>query len=80
MTEDKTAAHSFPIEEDALGEVEVPSEHLWGAQTQRSHLNFTIGVERFRWGRPVIRALSILKKSAALATVTLASCPMTKLS
>jgi fumarate hydratase class II len=62
-----TAANEFRIEEDALGDVQVPSEHLWGAQTQRSHLNFPIGVERFRWGRPVIRALGILKKCAALA-------------
>src|ERR1700719_2642468 len=60
-------ANEFRIEEDALGDVQVPIEHLWGAQTQRSHLNFPIGVERFRWGRPVIRALGILKKCAALA-------------
>jgi fumarate hydratase, class II len=78
MTANKTAAHSFRIEEDALGEVEVPSEHLWGAQTQRSHLNFTIGVERFRWGRPVIRALGILKKSAALANGELGQLPQDK--
>src|SRR6201997_2436233 len=57
----------FRIEEDALGDVYGPAEHLWGAQTQRSHMNFPIGVERFRWGRPVIRALGILKKCAALA-------------
>jgi fumarate hydratase class II len=62
-----TTANEFRIEEDALGEVHVPTEHLWGAQTQRSHMNFPIGVERFRWGRPVIRALGILKKCAALA-------------
>src|SRR6266853_1752591 len=62
-----TTANEFRIEEDALGSVEVPAEHLWGAQTQRSHMNFPIGVERFRWGRPVIRALGILKKCAALA-------------
>jgi fumarate hydratase class II len=55
------------IEEDALGNVEVADERLWGAQTQRSHRNFPIGVERFHWGRPVIRALGILKKCAALA-------------
>jgi len=55
------------VEEDALGSVEVPGDHLWGAQTQRSHLNFPIGVERYQWGRPVIRALGILKKCAALA-------------
>src|ERR1700753_3104551 len=61
------ARNEFRIEEDALGDVQVPAEHLWGAQTQRSHLNFPIGVERFRWGRPVIRALGILKKCAALA-------------
>src|SRR6201984_607998 len=60
-------ANEFRIEEDALGDVQVPGEHLWGAQTQRSHVNFPIGVERFRWGRPVIRALGILKKCAALA-------------
>jgi fumarate hydratase class II len=59
--------HSYRVEEDALGDVHVPAEHLWGAQTQRSHVNFPIGVERFRWGRPVIRALGILKKCAALA-------------
>jgi fumarate hydratase class II len=57
----------FRIEEDALGNVQVPSEHLWGAQTQRSHMNFPIGVERYRWNRPVIRALGVLKKCAALA-------------
>jgi fumarate hydratase, class II len=62
-----TTATEFRIEEDALGDVHVPAEHLWGAQTQRSHMNFPIGVERFRWGRPVIRALGILKKCAALA-------------
>jgi fumarate hydratase, class II len=62
-----TTANEFRIEEDALGEVRVPAERLWGAQTQRSHVNFPIGVERFRWGRPVIRALGILKKCAALA-------------
>ena len=63
----------FRIEEDALGTVEVPAGHLWGAQTQRAHMNFPIGVERFRWGRPVIRALGILKKCAALANGTWAS-------
>lgn len=50
---------SYRVEEDALGEVRVPAEHLWGAQTQRSHMNFPIGVERIRWGRPVIRALGV---------------------
>ena len=65
----------FRVEEDALGNVEVPADHLWGAQTQRSHMNFPIGVERFRWGRPVIRALGILKKCAALANGELGQLP-----
>ncbi|PYN59425.1 MAG: class II fumarate hydratase [Candidatus Rokuibacteriota bacterium] len=66
------------IEEDALGEVEVPADHLWGAQTERSHRNFPIGVERYRWDRPVIRALGILKKCAALANVELGQLPSDK--
>ena len=72
------ASNSYRIEEDALGEVRVPAEHLWGAQTQRSHMNFPIGVERFRWGRPVIRALGILKKCAALANQELGQLPKEK--
>src|SRR6266508_2615607 len=67
MKNEPKACPHWRIEEDALGNVEVPAERLWGAQTQRSHLNFPIGVERFHWGRPVIRALGILKKCAALA-------------
>ena len=71
-------AGSFRIEEDALGDVQVPAEHLWGAQTERSHAQFPIGVERFRWGRPVIRALGILKKCAAQANGELDQLPETK--
>lgn len=55
------------LEKDALGVVEVPADRLWGAQTQRSLHFFPIGVSRFRWERPVIRAFGILKKCAALA-------------
>src|SRR5207253_8438624 len=50
-------------------------ERLWGAQTQRCLLNFPIGAGRFRWGRPVIRALGILKKCAALANRELGRLP-----
>jgi len=70
--------HGFRIEEDALGSVEVPADHLWGAQTERSHRNFPIGVNRFRWGRPVIRALGLLKKCAALANGELGQLPREK--
>jgi Lyase len=76
---DTTASHragtDCRVEEDALGTIEVPADHLWGTQTQRSHLNFPIGVERYRWGRPVIRALGILKKCAALANGELGQLP-----
>lgn len=53
------------IEKDSLGEIEVPADRLWGAQTQRSIENFKIGGDRFP--REMIRALGILKKSAAKA-------------
>jgi fumarate hydratase class II len=68
----------YRMEEDALGDVRVPAEHLWGAQTERSHENFPIGVDRFRWGRSVIRALGILKKCAALANLELGQLPKDK--
>jgi len=59
------------IEKDALGEVRVDASHLWGAQTQRSIDNFPIGVSRFGFGRPVIRAFGLVKQSAARVNVEL---------
>src|SRR3954471_13854878 len=61
------SAANLRVEKDALGEVSVPADHLWGAQTQRSIDNFPIGVGTFRWGRPVIRAFGVLKQAAAIA-------------
>src|SRR5437899_2029031 len=78
MAAPKTTPGGVRIEKDALGEVEVPAAHLWGAQTERSRLNFPIGVARFRWGRPVIRALGIHKKCAALANGELGQLPPAK--
>ncbi len=66
------------MEKDALGEVRVPAEHYWGAQTQRSVENFQIGVGRFTWGRPVIRALGILKLCSARANLELGQLPADK--
>lgn len=66
------------IEEDSLGPVAVPAEHLWGAHTERSRMNFPVGAERFRWGRPVIRAFGIVKKCAALANRELGQLPEDK--
>jgi len=68
----------FRIESDSLGRVNVPAERLWGAQTERSRLNFPIGAHRFQWGPPVIRALGILKKCAALANQELGELPAGK--
>ena len=62
MASDPKTNNQFRIEKDALGEVRVPSGHLWGAQTERSRLNFTIGVERHRWGRPVVHAFGLLEE------------------
>ena len=61
------AAAGFRMEKDAMGSLPVPADHLWGAQTQRSIENFPIGTDRFRFTRPVIRAMGLLKKAAALA-------------
>ncbi len=58
-----------------MGRVQVPADKLWGAQTQRSTENFPIGVERFRFTRPVIRALGVLKKGAAQANAELGELP-----
>ena len=52
------------IESDSLGDVKVPSDKYYGAQTQRSFENFKIGNEKFP--REFIRAYGILKKSAAI--------------
>lgn len=54
----------FRTEKDTMGEVMVPSDKYWGAQTQRSTQNFRIGGDRFP--REMIRALGVLKKCAAL--------------
>ena len=59
------------IEHDALGDVAVPANHLWGAQTQRSIENFPIGRRNYVWGRDVIRGFGILKKACALANPAL---------
>ena len=59
----------YRMEHDSLGEVRVPADKLWGAQTQRSHENFPIGTEKIP--PEVIRAFAILKKGAAFANKNL---------
>ena len=65
-------------EKDSMGTVEVPADHYWGAQTQRSLTNFDIGRSTFVWGQPMIRALGVLKKAAAQANTELGELPADK--
>lgn len=62
-------------ETDSMGKIDVPADQYWGAQTQRSIQNFPIGVDRFKWQPPIIRALGILKKAAAQANAELGELP-----
>lgn len=68
----------YRIEHDSMGEVRVPAEKLWAAQTQRSHENFEIGVGIETMPAEIIHAFGILKKAAAQANHALRSEKMTK--
>ena len=57
----------YRIEHDSMGEVKVPADRLWAAQTQRSHENFEIGVGIETMPREIVHAFGILKKAAAIA-------------
>ena len=59
------------IESDSIGEIEVPADRYWGAQTQRSLQNFKIGGETMP--APLVRALGIQKKAAAMTNMELGS-------
>ena len=59
----------YRIESDSFGELKVPADKYWGAQTQRSLQNFPIGHETMP--RPVIRALGVIKRAAAQANMEL---------
>jgi fumarate hydratase class II len=61
------------VETDSMGQIEVAADRYWGAQTERSLHHFSIGREHFP--RPMIRALGILKKAAALANGELGMLP-----
>lgn len=62
---------SYRIEKDSIGEVQVPSDKYWGAQTQRSLQNFKIGGADARMPIEIIRAFGVLKKAAALTNAEL---------
>ncbi|MEI3416610.1 MAG: class II fumarate hydratase [Christensenellaceae bacterium] len=57
----------YRIEHDSMGEVKVPADKYWAAQTERSHENFKIGVGIETMPKEVIRAFGVLKKAAAMA-------------
>ena len=61
----------YRIEHDSMGEVKVPADKLWAAQTQRSHENFEIGVNIETMPREITYAFGILKKAAAQANCAL---------
>ncbi|MFI5237066.1 MAG: lyase family protein, partial [Ignavibacteriales bacterium] len=67
---------SYRIEKDTMGEIKVPSNMYYGAQTARSLMNFKIGGDRFP--RELIRALGVLKKAAALTNKELGTLPADK--
>ena len=68
---------AYRIEHDSMGEVKVPADKYWGAQTQRSHQNFPIGVGIETMPREIIHAFGILKKAAARANFALKPDKMT---
>lgn len=75
-TEQKGPAKGTRIERDSMGEIEVPADKYWGAQTQRSLKYFSIGDDLMP--RELIRAFGILKKAAALVNLELGKLPEEK--
>jgi fumarate hydratase class II len=69
MTAAKTPPSSTRTEKDSFGDIEVPADRYWGAQTQRSLQNFDIGEEIMP--KPLVRALGLQKKASALANMDL---------
>ena len=68
----------YRIEHDSMGEIKVPADKLWGAQTQRSIENFKIGVGRETMPNEIIHAFGILKKAAAMVNNKLSPEKLTK--
>ena len=68
----------YRVEHDSMGEVRVPADKYWGAQTERSHNNFPIGVGVETMPAEIIHAFGILKKAAARANRALRPEKMTE--
>jgi fumarate hydratase, class II len=69
---------SFRTEKDTMGPIQVPADKYWGAQTQRSRENFTIGGSRMQMPVEVIKAFAVLKKAAAQTNHELGVMPIEK--
>ncbi len=69
--------NNYRIEHDTMGEIKVPADKYWGAQTERSRQNFKIGVDHEFMPLEIIKAFAILKKSAAKANNILNPAKMT---
>lgn len=67
----KVSSHKSRSETDSFGAIDVPADHYWGAQTQRSIGNFRIGEERMPM--PLLRAFGIVKRAAAETNMELGS-------
>ena len=70
---------NYRIEHDSMGEVRVPADKYWGAQTQRSCQNFPIGIGLETMPREITHAFGILKKAAAVANHSLKPQKMTQI-
>ena len=68
----------YRVEHDSMGEVRVPADKYWGAQTERSRENFPIGVGTCTMPPEILHAFGVLKKAAALANATLRPEKMTE--
>ncbi|KAF5388721.1 hypothetical protein D9757_004798 [Collybiopsis confluens] len=64
-----SSSQQFRVEQDTFGELQVPADRYWGAQTQRSLQNFDIGGPTERLPPPLIKAFAILKKAASIVNV-----------
>ena len=76
MQQRESNGREMRVETDSMGQIEVPADKYWGAQTQRSLIHFDIGDDRMP--REMIRALGILKKAAALVNRDLDKLPANK--
>lgn len=70
MNHDLRLVMSFRIERDTFGELQVPADRYWGAQTQRSLQNFDIGGPSQRLPPPLIKAFGVVKKAASIINVS----------